>query len=201
MEEQQPGRFLALGDSYTIGESVPAVAAWPRQLADRLRREGVVLEPTIVATTAWTSSELVDAFDAAPPTGVFSLVSLQIGVNDQFRGLPLSELSSNVGQLLERVRKLRGGAPGGIFMVSIPDWGVTPFAAGHDQVAIAADIDRFNTALANLAAGSGIPFVDVTAASRCEAAALAVDGLHPAAEQYRHWVDLILPVAAALLAP
>jgi lysophospholipase L1-like esterase len=193
------GRFLALGDSYTVGESVPPDAAWPRQLADRLRLEDVAVEPTIIATTAWTSGELLSAFDDATPTGTFSLVSLQIGVNDQFRGLPLADLSGNVLALLDRARRLRGEVPGGVFMVSIPDWGVTPFAADHDRFEVAADIDRFNVALADLAAVRGIPFVDVTAASRNEAATLAADGLHPAAEQYRQWVDLILPVAAALV--
>lgn len=193
--EQITGRFLALGDSYTIGESVPPEAAWPRQLADRLRLQGVVLEPTIIATTAWTSAELLAAFDAAPPTGSFELVSIQIGVNDQFRGLPLAQLSGNVRALLERARKLRSDAPGGVFMVSIPDWGVTPFVAEHDPVEIGTDIDRFNAALADLAASADIPFVDVTTASRDKSAALAADGLHPAAEQYRRWVELILPVA------
>jgi lysophospholipase L1-like esterase len=168
-------------------------------LAGRLSRVGSVLEPTIIATTAWTSAELLAAFDAAPPTGPFSLVSLQIGVNDQFRGLPLAELSANVRALLDRARRVRGEVPGGVFMVSIPDWGVAPFAADHDRVEIAADIDRFNGALADLAVDAGLPFVDVTAASRNGAAKLAADGLHPAAEQYRQWVDLILPVAAPLV--
>ncbi|NNC92998.1 MAG: SGNH/GDSL hydrolase family protein [Acidimicrobiia bacterium] len=199
MGQPRPGRFLALGDSYTIGESVPPEAAWPRQLADRLLQAGVVLEPTIIATTAWTSGELLAAFDAASPAAGFSLVSLQIGVNDQFRRLPIGEFSDNVLALLGRARSMRDGVPGGVFMVSIPDWGVTPFAAEHDPVEVGADIDRFNAALADLAADAGIPLVNVTAASRVEGALLAADGLHPAAGQYRQWVELILPVAAALV--
>jgi lysophospholipase L1-like esterase len=194
-----PGHFLALGDSYTVGESISSDESWPRQLVDRLQAMGVVLEPTIVATTAWTSGELLAACDTALPPGPFTLVSLQIGVNDQFRGLPLAELSGNVRALLDRAHTARGEIAGGVFMVSIPDWGVTPFAAEHDRVEIAADIDRFNGALADLAARAGIPFVDVTTASRDDEAALAADGLHPATEQYRQWVDLILPVAAALV--
>jgi lysophospholipase L1-like esterase len=167
---------------------------------DRLRAKGVVLEPTIIATTGWTSGELLAAYDAAPPSGAFALVSLQIGVNDQFRGLSLAELSGNVRALLGRARRVRGDSRGGVFMVSIPDWGVTPFAAENDRVEIATDIDRFNDALADLAAEAGVPFVDVTAASRDEAAPVAADGLHPAAGQYRQWVDRILPVAAPLVA-
>ncbi|MDH3538656.1 MAG: GDSL-type esterase/lipase family protein, partial [Acidimicrobiia bacterium] len=115
---ETPLRYLALGDSYTVGESVPPDASWPRQLVDRLRAKGVVLEPTIIATTGWTSGELLAAYDAAPPSGAFALVSLQIGVNDQFRGLSLAELSGNVRALLGRARRVRGDSRGGVFMVS-----------------------------------------------------------------------------------
>ncbi len=197
--EPQPVRLLALGDSYTVGESVTPAEAWPRQLAARLTGLGWRIEPTIIATTAWTSGELLAVLDRDPPTGSFDLVSVQIGVNDQYRGLPLDELAANAGSLLERARGWRGGEPGGVFVVSIPDWGVTPYAGDRDRRQIAREIDRFNRAWRQIAEEAGVPFVDVTTISRWDPRRLAADGLHPSGEQYRLWVEAISPVAAALL--
>jgi lysophospholipase L1-like esterase len=186
-------RYLALGDSYTIGESVPSGDAWPSVLAARL-----ALEPTIVATTGWTSGELLDALDRDPPVGRFGLVSLQIGVNDQYRGLALGEFLANAAVLLDRARQLCHAAAG-VFAVSIPDWGVTPFAEGRDREEVAADIDRFNEALSELTAKARVPLADVTAISRAGPGLVASDGLHPSAGQYRRWVEVITPVAEAVL--
>lgn len=193
-------RFLALGDSYTVGELVAPEEAWPRQLATRLRRRGWDLEPTIVATTGWTSGELLAALDEDSPEGTFDLVSLQVGVNDQYRGLPVDELVANAEVLLGRARRFRGQGRGGIFVVSIPDWGVTPFAAGGERAGIAGDIDRFNDAWSRLAAGADTPFVDVTLSSRRRPGSVAPDGLHPSGDQYRRWVDVIAPVVEEILA-
>ncbi len=192
-------RLLALGDSYTVGEGVAPGEAWPQQLAQRLADAGWSVEPTILATTAWTSGELLAAFDGQPPDGPFMLVALQIGVNDQYRGLPLEEFTGNVRALLDRAHQQRAGKPGGVLAVSIPDWGVTPFAAGEDRAGIAAGIDAFNRVYRELALAAAIPFVDVTAISRTEPNAVAPDGLHPSGAQYRQWVDLIAPVAESLL--
>jgi len=187
-------RFLALGDSYTIGESVPASESWPRLLAVRLG-----LEPTVLATTGWTSGELLSALEEAAPAGRFGLVSLQIGVNDQYRGLLLDEFVTNASALLARARELCDAEIDGVFAVSIPDWGVTSFAADRDREAVATDIDRFNAALAELTTGAGVPLVDVTGTSRAAPDLVARDGLHPSGEQYRRWVDVIAPVAEAVL--
>jgi lysophospholipase L1-like esterase len=189
-----PIRFLALGDSYTIGESVPTSESWPRLLAVRLG-----LEPTIVATTGWTSGELLSALEEEKPAGSFGLVSLQIGVNDQYRGLSLDEFVTNASALLAQAREACDAEIDGVFAVSIPDWGVTPFAVDRDREAVAADIDRFNAALADLTSGAGVPLVDVTGTSRAASDLVAPDGLHPSGEQYRRWVDVIAPVAGAVL--
>lgn len=187
-------RFLALGDSYTIGESVPTSESWPHLLAIRLG-----LEPTVLATTGWTSGELLSALDEEKPAGSFGLVSLQIGVNDQYRGLSLDEFVTNVSALLARARRVCDADTDGVFAVSIPDWGVTPFAADRDRDAVAADIDRFNVALADLTTGAGVPLVDVTGISRAASDLVASDGLHPSREQYHRWADLIAPIAGAVL--
>ncbi|MBA8883704.1 SGNH/GDSL hydrolase family protein [Dokdonella fugitiva] len=197
--------YLALGDSYTIGEGVEADERWPAQLARRLRAHGVALaDPALVATTGWTTDELSAAMDAATFAPPYALVSLLIGVNNQYRGRPLDEYRAQFGALLGRAVAL-AGSPARVFVVSIPDWGVTRFARaeGRDGAAVGAEIDAFNAAARAIAADAGIPFVDVTAASRDAGdaeAMLVADGLHPSAAQYALWTDEIVPVARALLA-
>jgi len=196
--------YLALGDSYTIGEGVAADERWPAQLARRLRALGIALaDPAIVATTGWTTDELAAAMDAATFTPPYALVSLLIGVNNQYRGRALDEYRGEFAALLARAGAL-AGSPARVFVVSIPDWGVTRFARGQgrDAAQVGAAIDAFNAAARAIATAAGIPFVDVTTASR-EAgdgeAMLVADGLHPSAAQYALWTDEIVPVARALL--
>lgn len=204
-DPDRPLRYLALGDSYTIGEGVQAGQSWPMQLARGLRGEGVpVGDPTVIATTGWTTDELDAAIDAAAPTDDFDLASLLIGVNNQYRGRSLQEYREQFAQLLERTAGFAGGAPGRVFVLSIPDWGVTPFAAGsrRDVAAIARELDAFNAAAARLCGDRGVAFVDITPASRAhgaEPAMLAADGLHPSARMYAHWTALALPVVRGLL--
>lgn len=193
-----PLRFLHLGDSYTIGEGVAPPEGWPAQLAARLRREGLDLEPPrIIATTGWTTAELTAAIDADPPAGPFALVTLLIGVNDQYRGLPADAVyRARLDGLLRRAVRFAGDDASRVIVLSIPDWGVTPFAAGRDRAAVAAAIDAFNAVNRAAAEAAGAGWLDVTAVSR-EAAAdpalLAADGLHPSAAMYGRWVDLLLP--------
>lgn len=194
-------RYLALGDSYTIGESVDRSARWPEVLADRLEEEGLPpVEVEIVARTGWTTGELDAAITAADPEGPFDIVTLLVGVNNQFRGLDLEAYRAEFIALLERAIGFAGADPGRVIVVSIPDWGVTPFAAAYDSEQIAAEIDAFNTAAREEAAGTGAHWVDITPISRSDRDDLvASDGLHPSAEQYRLWVEEVLPVAQAAL--
>src|SRR5688500_13738544 len=125
----EPLTFLALGDSYTIGESVASEGRWPVQLAARLRARGIeIAPPKIVARTGWTTDELAEAIDDAQVTARYGLVSLLIGVNNQYRGRELANYREEFGALLERAIGFAGD-PKRVFVVSIPDWGVTPFAA------------------------------------------------------------------------
>ncbi len=198
-------RFLALGDSYTIGESVRPDERWPAQLAVRLRQEGLDLaEPELVATTGWTTDELWRGIDEANPRGPFELVSLLIGVNNQFRGRDEREYREEFVKLLKRAIAFAGGDPARVLVLSIPDWGITPFAATRDRAEIARAIDRFNTINREETLRLGAHYVDVTPSSRratADASLVASDGLHPSAKMYREWVDVALPLAVKILRP
>jgi lysophospholipase L1-like esterase len=198
-------QFLALGDSYTIGESVTPEERWPVQLATLLRAEGLdVGDPTLIATTGWTTDELSAGIDRANPQGAFDLVSLLIGVNNQYRGRGQDEYREQFAALLQRATGFAGGNPARVLVLSIPDWGVTPFAARleRDPAAVAADIDAFNAINRAETERPGAHYVDVTPFSR-EAAhdpsLLADDGLHPSGRMYAEWARLALPAARAAL--
>jgi lysophospholipase L1-like esterase len=195
-------RYLALGDSYSIGEGVPEAGRWPVQLAVRLRREGVALDdPTIVATTGWTTDELSVAMDATSFTPPYELVSLLIGVNNQYRGRSADEYRDEFRRLLERAVDLAGRRSGRVLVLSIPDWGVTPFAhgSGRDVLRIASELDAYNAIASEETERRGAHFVDITGISRQHPALLADDGLHPSAAQYALWTEAAVPTAVAML--
>lgn len=200
---QFAGSFLALGDSYTIGEGVPESERWPVQLAARLLAEGIdVADPMIVAKTGWTTDELAAAMDAevfAPP---YALVTLLVGVNNQYRGRSLDEYRAQFLGLLHRAVDLAGGDASCVVVVSIPDWGVTPFARneGRDAREVTAQIDAFNAEARVEVERAGAHWVDVTGISRSVDAReeLVADGLHPSGAQYTRWVEAILPVARTI---
>jgi lysophospholipase L1-like esterase len=198
-------KYLALGDSYTIGESVPADARWPVQLAARLRDEGIdIADPQIIAKTGWTTSELSAGIDAAKPQGPFALVTLLIGVNDQYRGRSCDAFRKEFEQMTIRAVALADQRNDRVIIVSIPDWGVTPFAAEREPARIAAEIDAYNAICREIAAARNIAFVDITPMSRHAAtqpSMIAEDDLHPSAAMYRQWIELILPVARRALQP
>ena len=200
-----PLRYLALGDSYTIGEGVDPAGTWPMQLAHALRAKGTTLaDPKVIATTGWTTDELDAAIDDAAPAGDFDLASLLIGVNNQYRGRGADEYDAHFGALLGRAIGFAGGNSGRVFVLSIPDWGVTPFAAGsgRDPGAIARELDAFNAIAARHCRERGVAFVDITPVSRArggEAEMLVGDGLHPSAAMYAQWTRLALPVVRRLL--
>src|SRR5437870_5075251 len=199
--ELKPVRYLALGDSYTIGASVAPAERWPVQLAAQLRANGlIVAEPLIIARTGWTTDELMAGIERQPPQGPFDLVSLLIGVNDQYRGHSSDDYRRQFRQLLHTAIAYAGGNPAHVIVLSIPDWSVTPFAAGQQRAAIAAAIDDFNAINRQETAQAGAHYVDVTPASRQalqDASLLASDGLHPSGKMYTQWVELVLPTALA----
>ncbi|MCL1500870.1 SGNH/GDSL hydrolase family protein [Xanthomonas nasturtii] len=196
-----PLRYLALGDSYTIGEGVAPAQRWPVQVVEGLRAYGWnVTPPQIIATTGWTTDELQAGIDAAAPQGPFELVSLLIGVNNQYRGRSLDEYRTQFDALLQRAIAFAGAHSARVFVLSIPDWGLTPFAhaQGGDAPLIGAQIDAFNAVAADRCCERAVRFVDITATSRDggDAADMLVDdGLHPSGAMYARWTALALPAA------
>ena len=196
-------RYLALGDSYTIGEGVSAPEAWPNQLVEMLRAHGVDMGPAhIIARTAWTTDELSDAIDAEGPKGPFDLVTLLVGVNDQYRSRPVPPFAAEFAQLLKRSRRFAGNRASRVVAVSIPDWGDTPYAEGRDRARISAEIRSYNDRAKELASEAKVAWVDVTEISRAmltDSSLVAVDGLHPTGAMYRQWAECIVPAALTAL--
>ena len=194
--------YLALGDSYTIGEAVAAHERWPAVLVQRLRRDGMPIdEPQIVAVTGWTTDELAQGMDAAALLPPYGLVTLQIGVNNQYRGRPAGDYREQFAGLLDRAIALAGGRAARVVVASIPDWGVTRFAReqGRDRARIAAELDAYNALARAETERAGARFVDITGTSRQHPELLADDGLHPSAAQYALWVEAIEPAVRAAL--
>jgi lysophospholipase L1-like esterase len=195
-------RYLALGDSYTIGESVSESARWPVQLARALRDAGIdVGDPVIIARTGWTTGELSAAMDEENPQPAFGLVTLLIGVNNQYRGLPEDAYRGEFVALLKRSISLAGGKASHVVVLSIPDWGVTPYArqVGADPEKVAAAINRFNAINEEETKKAGGKYVNITGVSRTRKELVADDGLHPSEEMYTEWVKAALPVCKAAL--
>ena len=197
-------RYLALGDSYTIGESVAVADRYPVQLARELK----LGEPEIIAKTGWTTDELNAAIDKAmvkaDPHGPYDLVTLLIGVNNQYRGRDVRNYRTEFGALLQRAIALAGDRPAHVVVVSIPDWAVTPFgrSSGRDTSLMSLELDLYNAANAQIAGALHARYCDVTLASRDRGDhrdMLVGDGLHPSASMYRRWLNAILPQARAAL--
>jgi lysophospholipase L1-like esterase len=189
-------RFLALGDSYTIGESVQLADRWPMQLAVKLRAGGVdVSDPVIIARTGWTTGDLLSAMDGAKLTNQFDLVMLLVGVNNQFQGRNEEEYREQFAELLKRSVALAGGKVGHVVVLSIPDWSVMPFGQHYDVKRMSGEIDRFNAICREETQKIGAGFLDVCPVSReatTQPDLIAEDGLHPSGVQYGQWADLAI---------
>lgn len=186
--------YLALGDSYTIGEGVPPEDSWPLQLADRLTARGYeVRRPTVIAKTGWTADELRIAILDERLRGTFDLVSLLIGVNNQYRGRTTSDFVPDLASLLEMAIRFADNDQRKVFVLSIPDYGCSPFAADRDREEIARGIDSYNDMVRATCETRSVSLFDITPISRdVTKEDFAEDGLHPSRQQYTRWVDAIL---------
>lgn len=191
-----PIRYLALGDSYTIGESVPSDKNYPNQLVTALRNAEVSMEDAqIIAKTGWTTDELNAAIQEASPDTTFHIVSLLIGVNNQFRGWSMATYTVEFEDLLKQAIRFANGDQSKVFVVSIPDYAYTPYGQSHEPDNISKGIDDFNDINRTITKKYNISYFDITPISRkgiVEPILVATDKLHPSGEQYTRWVELIV---------
>lgn len=190
--EKNTVNYLALGDSYTIGESVAAENRWPVQLTERLRADGFeIQDPMIIATTGWTTQDLLKAINSQLSNEKFDLVSVSIGVNNQYQGKPISEYREDLYTIFRKAISLSKNDTEGVFAVSIPDYGATPFGAARSEE-IGRELEEFNNVFEEVATEFDIDFYNITPISKRaaeEPELTAQDNLHPSGEMYRLWVD------------
>lgn len=183
--------YLAIGDSYTIGEQVHIHDNFPYQTVDLLRKQHVeVSDPVIIATTGWTTDELAASIREHNLSEKFSFVTLLIGVNNQYRGRPVENYKVEFLQLLNTAISYANDLPEKVFVLSIPDWGVTPFAHGHDRHKIAAEIDAYNAACKEISLAHHCHFIEITESTRehgLDSEYLVADHLHPSGKEYAIW--------------
>ena len=185
--------FLALGDSYTIGESVAENVRWPNQLARKINESNSAVR--IIAKTGWTTDELISAIEDANIKQQYNLVSLFIGVNNQYRGWSIETFESEFQELIEIAVSFSKKGSSNVIVLSIPDWSAFPFAEGRDIKKISREIDDFNAIVKRTAHKNGVIFFDVTDISRLaseQPELIAEDLLHPSGEMYRLWVEKII---------
>lgn len=191
-------RYLALGDSYTIGQSVARNDRYPAQVVSRLRASGYPFaDAEIIATSGWTTANLWAVLKAKPLSLRYNVVTLLVGVNNQFRGLSRNEYRIQFAALLARCIRLTGNVPGHVIVLSIPDYAATPFAAALDRGKITREIDLFNAVNREVAASRKVHYLNITAESRkagSDRTLVAPDGLHYSAKEYKVWTDLLAPV-------
>ncbi|HAV76458.1 MAG TPA: lysophospholipase [Anaerolineae bacterium] len=195
-------RYLALGDSYTIGEKVPERDRWSNQLEKLLEGNGIYSDVTIIARTGWTVNELWEGIQATPPEGSYDMVTLLIGVNDQYRGYPVDGYREDFRFILGKAIEYAGGDPERVVVLSIPDWGFTPFAGSQDTEPISKKIDEFNAVNLEESESAGVYYVNVTLISRMamdDFDLLASDRLHPSGKMYAMWAEKTLPIALEIL--
>tara|TARA_Y100000816_G_scaffold198583_1_gene145443 strand:- start:161 stop:862 length:702 start_codon:yes stop_codon:yes gene_type:complete len=189
--------FIALGDSYTIGEGVNENERWPNQFVDVAYENGVDFDqPIIIAETGWKTYDLLNAINQTSFTKKYDYVSLLIGVNNQFNSRPIDEFEQDLNDLMEEMKKIKKN-DGSIIIISIPDWGYSPFGESSDMIDISSQIDLFNSSLRKFASTNNLKFVDVTEISRRginEPNLIAGDSLHPSGIMYLEWAKKIYEI-------
>lgn len=191
--------FLALGDSYTIGEAVPLYESFPYQTVQLLRKASLHFHaPEIIAKTGWTTSELAEHILHTKLNEHYDFVTLLIGVNNQYRELSIDDYSTDFEFLLRKAIHFAADKKENVVVLSIPDWGVTPFAKKRDAKKIAAEIDAYNKVNKTIAERYKVKYLDITPNTRAakdNAALITGDGLHPSGKAYAEWAKML----AALL--
>ena len=192
-----PPSFLALGDSYTIGEGVNGDQRWPNQFVDVANYNGIQIDqPIIIAETGWKTYDLLNAIKQTNFTKKYDYISLLIGVNNQFNSRPINEFEKDLDKLMDEMKRLKKNG-GSITIISIPDWGSSTFGENMDRNQISTEINSFNNSLKSFANINGLKYVDVTEISRRainEPNLITSDNLHPSGLMYLEWAKKIFYV-------
>jgi lysophospholipase L1-like esterase len=187
--------YLALGDSYTIGEQLPVYDSFPYQTMQLLRSKGIhCAAPEMVAKTGFSTDELLAQIEQTIFLPTYDVVSLLIGVNNQYRGRATTDFEPEFSLLLQKAIDFAGGNPKKVMVLSIPDWGTTPFAEGRNRESIASEIDAYNNSCKNITALMGCCYIDITDSQRMDGVNeqfLATDKLHPSRKEYAKWAELL----------
>ncbi|MEP6466712.1 MAG: GDSL-type esterase/lipase family protein [Parafilimonas sp.] len=195
--------WLALGDSYTIGQSVNEDERFPAQTVALLKNDSLLIKtPEYIATTGWTTLNLLDAIAAQNPQGPYDIVTLLIGVNDQYQHFDTGGYRTHFNQCLQHAISLAGNKTDHVFVLSIPDYSVTPFAAASDTAAIRTELDEFNAINKEITLSFNISYTDITPLTRDmknDASLIAYDGLHPSGKEYANWSALLAPAIEKVL--
>jgi lysophospholipase L1-like esterase len=197
-------KWLALGDSYTIGQGVLSAERYPVQTKDWLIANGItgILDPQIIATTGWTTANLQNAILSQNPTGPYDIVSLLIGVNDQYQGADGAGYEIRFTQLIEKSISLANNLPSHVFVLSIPDYSVTPFAMSFDVDKIKRQIEEFNEVNKRVSLSFDVQYVDITTLTReakGDPVLICSDGLHPSGPEYKKWAEKLGPLIKMVL--
>ncbi len=194
--------FLALGDSYTIGESVPVYQSFPYQTVQLLRKKGMAVHAAeIVAKTGWTTDELMAGIDKTVFEKNYDIVTLLIGVNNQYRGKSADAYAIEFEALLNKAIAFVAGNKKQVYVLSIPDWGATPFAEGRDRKKIASEIDVFNSINKKITEARGVKYISITEGTRevpSNPKLVAKDGLHPSGDDYARWAEKLSTAIMAI---
>ena len=195
--------YLALGDSYTIGESVPETDRYPVQLAAWLNARSIkVAKPPIIATTGWTTQNLLSAIASANPPANYDIVTLLIGVNNQYQTRDTAGYREQFRLCLQKAIQLAGGRASRVFVLSIPDYGATPFGGSSTTGTISQQIDQYNAINKAVTLEYAVSYTDITPSTRMaisDAGLVSADGLHPSGKEYKKWVDMLGPKVLAVL--
>jgi lysophospholipase L1-like esterase len=198
-----PVRYIALGDSYTIGQGVEEAARFPHQAAELLRQQGIPVDaPEYIAQTGWTTDELLSAIDRRSPPVQYALVTLLIGVNDQFRRRDTGQYAAHFTTCLQKAVMLAGGNTNRVFVLSIPDYSVTPVGRNWDPQRTSREIDLYNTVNRRITSVNRIRYIDITDSTRLAASdprRVTTDGLHPSRLEYATWARMLAPAMRAVL--
>ena len=195
-------KFLALGDSYTIGQSVEVNERWPVQFLKELKATTNVIDTLqIIAQTGWRVDQLKEAMNSSDLEPPYGIVSLLIGVNNQYQGQNANDFRPEFIEILEKSLKLVENRTERLFVISIPDWGASPYGFGFDRAKVSKEINEFNSVVKEESEKRGLRYFNITTISRralTDRTLIASDGLHPSGKMYKLWVDKIIPIISKI---